>query len=382
MLEQTKLETPSTPEWPDSSVSVRAPANAGPFCREALNTWQYSLAVLPCGGADGKRPLVKWRTVTCSQSERQIKTLLARPALKSANLGIITGASGLTVIDCDTPGKRLELEALFGETPLVIGTPRGGLHLYYKSNGEHSGPLEIDGMKIDVKGLGGFIVAPPSSRTMPDGAVRGYIFVEGGWAWVEALPEIKPGALPAKFYSHAASATTQASVRTPVGERNTTLFNALRGIARDTETQADLLQKAMKINAGFSEPLQVREVEATVGSVWGYKMNGTLVAASAPALLIPLPAQSQLCKTKDGADAFMLLSVLLVSHGARARRGENFAIAAEAMMEAEKIKGWGVKRYRGAIQILMTTGLIERTHKGGARPGDTHVYSFGAALKS
>ena len=77
---------------------------------------------------------------------------------KSANLGIITGASGLTVIDCDTPGKRLELEAIFGSTPVVVATLRGGLHLYYWGNGEDSGPIKIDGMKIDVKGLGSGLI--------------------------------------------------------------------------------------------------------------------------------------------------------------------------------------------------------------------------------
>jgi hypothetical protein len=382
MPEQSTLENPTTPEWPDLTVSARKSAVGGPFGRKALNARQYGLAVLPCGGAEGKKPLTKWRTIIRPQSERQIEAMLARPSLKSANLGIITGASGITVIDCDTPGKRLELEALFGETPIVIGTPRGGLHLYYQSNGEHSGPIEIDGMKIDVKGLGGFIVAPPSMRTMPDGAVRGYNFLEGGWDWLASLPEIKPGALPAKFYRHVPSATEPASGSVPVGERNTTLFNALRSIARGTETQADLLQKALKINGGFAEPLQAREVEATVGSVWGYKESGTLVGASAPALLIPAPVQGVLCSTKNGADAFMLLGVLMVNHGARTRRGESFAIAVEAMIAAGKIKGWGVKRYRGAIQVLIASGLIARTHKGGARPGDAHVYTFGAVLTS
>jgi len=68
------------------------------------------------------------------------------------------------------------------------------------------------------------------------------------------------------------------------------------------------------------------------------------------------------------------------SHGARVRRGASFAIAAEAMMSAGKINGWGIKRYRGAIQTLLAAGLIVRKHTDGARRGDTHTNTFGVTL--
>jgi hypothetical protein len=76
----------------------------------------------------------------------------------------------------------------------------------------------------------------------------------------------------------------------------------------------------------------------------------------------------------------MLLSVLLFNHGARTRRGEDFAITAEAMQRAEVVKGWGIKRYRGATEVLMEDGLILRSYKGGARRGDAHRYVFGPGL--
>jgi Bifunctional DNA primase/polymerase, N-terminal/Primase C terminal 1 (PriCT-1) len=306
--------------------------------------------------------------------------LVSKPAFASANLGIITGASELTVIDCDTPGRREELEAIFGSADVVVATSSGGLHLYYKSNGEHSAPIDINGMKIDVKGLGGFVVAPPSTRVAADGMVRFYQFLEGGWKWVENLRAIKPGALPKKFYGSRFSDGAPLANKVGVGVRNTTLFNALLRRAKTSETRDELLREATLINDRFAQPLQTREVEATVGSVWGYKVEGQLIVPSAPKIQIPASALELLWNTANGADALMFLSVLLFNHGARARRGEDFAIAAEAMQRAEVVKGWGIKRYRGATGVLMAAGLIIQFYKGGARRGDAHRYVFGPAL--
>jgi hypothetical protein len=200
MLERSISKTSPTFKDPSPWDSTAQYPKPGPFGREAFKAWQYGLAVLPCGGEDGKRPMIKWKGITGPQPEHQINASVSQPSFKSANLGIITGASNLTVIDCGTPGKRPELEAIFGSTPVVVPTPRGGLHLYYKGNGEHSGPARIDGMQIDVKGLGGFVVAPPSTRVAADGTAQAYRFLEGGWEWLETVPAIKTGALPQRFY--------------------------------------------------------------------------------------------------------------------------------------------------------------------------------------
>ena len=379
MLDRSISKASAAFEDPPCESSA-PPPQPGPFAREAFKAWQYGLAVIPCGGEDGKKARVQWKRITGPQRERQLNAWISKPSFQSANLGIITGASGLTVIDCDTPGKRLELEAIFGVTPVVVATPRGGLHLYYRGNGENSGPIEIDGMKIDVKGLGGLVVAPPSTRIMADGPVRAYQFLEGGWEWVETLPRIKAGALPKRFDGSQLSDGDPLTDRVGIGQRNNTLFNSLLHLAKTSRTRDELLREAIAINDGFTEPLQRREVEATVGSVWRYKAEGRLIVSSAPKIHIPASALELLWNTANGADALALLSVLLFNHGARARRGEDFAIAAAAMQRAEVVKGWGIKRYRGATEVLMEAGLILRSYKGGARRGDAHRYVFGPGL--
>jgi hypothetical protein len=105
MLKRSNFKTSTTFKDPSPWDSTAQYPMPGPFGREAFKAWQYGLAVLPCGGEDGKRPLIKWKGITGPQPEHQINASVSQPSFKSANLGIITGASNLTVIDCDTPGN-------------------------------------------------------------------------------------------------------------------------------------------------------------------------------------------------------------------------------------------------------------------------------------
>jgi hypothetical protein len=79
----------------------------------------------------------------------------------SANVAIVTGsASGLVVVDLDLGADAKELEL---PSTRVIQTPSGGVHLYYRHPGREvrnsAGRLAA---KVDVRGDGGYVVAPPS----------------------------------------------------------------------------------------------------------------------------------------------------------------------------------------------------------------------------
>jgi len=106
------------------------------------------------------------------------------------NLGIITGkVSGLVVLDLDgkiyDPTFWLAGHGFNVRTP-IVSTGRGGAHVYYK----HPGGVvpngvklrEIDGVSLDVRADGGYVVAPPSLHD--SGAL--YEWANGDFSWAPA----------------------------------------------------------------------------------------------------------------------------------------------------------------------------------------------------
>lgn len=92
-----------------------------------------------------------------------------------ANVGIPTGnASGILVLDVDPDkGGRESLERLereIGELPVTyrVQTGGGGEHVYLRYPGERVGnSAGLLGPGLDVRGDGGYVVAPPSHTTGP-----------------------------------------------------------------------------------------------------------------------------------------------------------------------------------------------------------------------
>src|SRR5687767_5580732 len=99
----------------------------GAFADAAIELHARGMGVIPTGGEDGKTPLVrgwsKWRGQT-----RETVEAFARKH-PAANVGVITGLSRLTVVDCDDERTLADAESRFGHTPLVARSPRGGGHL-------------------------------------------------------------------------------------------------------------------------------------------------------------------------------------------------------------------------------------------------------------
>jgi hypothetical protein len=66
---------------------------------------------------------------------------------------------------------------------------------------------------------------------------------------------------------------------------------------------------------------------------------------------------------KHGSDAFMLLMLFRTEHGARTKRKETFRIVAEAMQQAQTLRGWNWKRITKARDALLDSGDIECVRK-------------------
>jgi hypothetical protein len=136
----------------------------------------FGLSVLPLNSL--KKPSVKWKAL---QSRKMTINEIVNCSLLE-NVGIVTGEiSGIAVIDCDTQGRA---DQFWRElpTPVVVETPRGGVHYYYRHPGQHVKTCQADG--FDIRGDGGYVAAPPT-------VVRGrqYRFRSGS----EAIrPELLP----------------------------------------------------------------------------------------------------------------------------------------------------------------------------------------------
>ena len=138
----------------------------------AIKYLDMGYSVIPLRPGD-KRPMIKWEPF---QKERPTRQMLVSwwSREPKANVGIVTGrVSDLCVIDCDTPEAYGRVSEIMGDQSApTTRTPRGGNHVlcsYEDGVTIGSDPEQ----KIDWRGEGGYIVAPPSVRS--DGAAYEWI---------------------------------------------------------------------------------------------------------------------------------------------------------------------------------------------------------------
>lgn len=352
------------------------PTNS-PFREAALILYQSGLCPIPCGGEDGKFPLVatkKWRK---RPSLAVVEAWIAAARFSGANIGILTGLSGVTVLDIDDPNHYEPLIALFGPTPLVIETPRGGFHLWYKASGERCCNLRNAGFDADIKGAGGFIVTPPSVRTAGANAGRLYTLTLGHWGDLSRLPAISAEGrrlLQEKIaYPKAVWATIQPSGKSVAsvqrGTRNNDLFSKLLRVARGVESLDDLLQEANAWNNLISDPLGADEVAATARSAWRYEIEGRNFSVHGG-----ISCSYKLVDMIGSPDAFWLFVRLMRVHNDKVASGTPFAISARAMAGANVLPGMGERRIIAARARLLKAGVLIEQHRGGYGPGDPSLY--------
>lgn len=127
---------------------------------------RFGFAVFPCK-PHGKEPLTKHGCKDATQDPKQIAAWCKR--WPKANIGIATGkASGIVCLDVDAKtGGRETLAILedengrLPEAPTVL-TGGGGLHIYFRDPGGVRNSASAIGAGLDVRGDGGYVIAPPS----------------------------------------------------------------------------------------------------------------------------------------------------------------------------------------------------------------------------
>lgn len=203
-------------------------------------------------------------------------------------IGIACGPAGLLVVDLDTAkgdqpsgdATLAELEHQVGEelpATWTVGTPSGGRHLYYRQSdgtqlGNTAGRL---GPGLDTRGVGGFVVAPPTRLRAGD-----YWLVDDHRPaplpdWFRELLVGRPRTAPSecrppkplprfgdrtrRYTEQAITGELDRIASAPEGQRNHTLFRssvalgqlAAAGLIDDDEVRRRLLEAAQgHVNAG------------------------------------------------------------------------------------------------------------------------------------
>lgn len=118
----------------------------------------------------GKHPIARaWQLNFLETPGEIMSAWAARPF---ANVGIVTGPpSGIFVLDVDPvhdgPQRLAELQQAHGALPhtFTVQTGSGGWHLYFSMAGVDFDLTNSRGslpLGLDIRGRGGFVVAPPS----------------------------------------------------------------------------------------------------------------------------------------------------------------------------------------------------------------------------
>lgn len=326
------------------------------------------LRVVPTGGEDGKRPLIrKWQSVGL----RAVEELAGRYPL--ANIGLIDGdRGGIVRVDIDDPALEDSATERFGDTPVVVSTPRGGAHFYYRANGEPR-IIGLEGEKIDILGRGGLGIAPPSIHP-----TKGpYCFRKGGLDNFERLPSIRAGSLPSDAYlpgksrgsltDNSAQCSITNDERIPKGRRGNWLLQRALRLVRSCNSLDELIDELRAENQFCFPPKSDPKVIKTANSAWRYEQDGNNWVGQEHRALI---FESEFNRLGEKPDAVTLLIKLRLAH---ASRQEGFVLA----NALAKNFGWGLPRFRYAKAALVETGLLICAHEGGEGPHDPPSFKFG-----
>lgn len=133
----------------------------GHMLNEALKYLSLGLSVIPLK-PKSKEPLIKWQ-----EYQKRFASIaevsqwwVQNP---TANIGVVTGVvSGVAVVDLDGP-EGLASAASLGLKSSVVSLTGNGRHLWYRytANSTIGNAVRI-APGIDIRGEGGFVVAPPS----------------------------------------------------------------------------------------------------------------------------------------------------------------------------------------------------------------------------
>ena len=347
---------------------------------------EHGAVAIPVRPDESRKPYMGWQYLGRALADATIDRLADK--YPDAATAIVCGPSRLTVVDLDTPDMIHDDRPLgiaiakFGETPLIVGTPKGGVHLYYASSGEPStnlrnGPLAIDG---DIRGTGGIITAPPTVRGYGPNQGKPYVLISGSVADLPHLPKVKPGVLDylqAKSDANALNNNRKGSksAHAPTGlDANASypenaLFNAMRPLAFDGATIDELIYFGRETAAA---DVSYRKIVETARNVHLWCRDHEDWRRGSGNFSLPNDVVNDLIGT---GDPFVLFTAIARAFGGKPG---SFPVSDRAMAEGGTIEDWGRsrQRYRRATKVLVERGYLVVVHVGRG-PGDPTLFQFG-----
>jgi len=236
---------------------------------------EHGIATFPL--TDSKKPAVKgWNKIGLPASKK-----FADKFTESDGLGFLTNKrNGITALDIDSHDEKVLSDALgrHGKTPIIIRTASAKWHGYYGFNGEMRRIRPWDGLPIDVLGIGGFIVAPPTRITKGD-----YAIIQGSLDDLDCLPVM--GGLDPSFYAarlDEAPSIVPDDIQDlaptfliPDGKRGDEVWRFCMRKAHSCETFDMLKAHAREFNSTRCiPPMDNDRVVAAAASAWQYTERG------------------------------------------------------------------------------------------------------------
>jgi len=230
------------------------------FAVEYLNRWKFSvIPLLP-----NKKPLIKWEEYQRRKpTEKEIRGWWTK--YPEAMVGIITGKiSNLAVIDIDTkdiPDELLGWWQYDIVLPPVVETPRGS-HYYFAYEEGVTNTVNLSGKKIDIRGEGGYVVAPPSVNE------------EGKrYKWVVSLKDGLPK-FPMKFLAnrepvspYGKNEENSENGETFIeGRRDNDLFHAAHHLIKGGMSPKDATTIVTRLASTCDPPFPINEAKTKVDS--------------------------------------------------------------------------------------------------------------------
>ncbi len=240
-----------------------------------------------CGRADctskGKHPRIRDWVTQATSDEHVVRDWWKR--LPTANIGIATGAvSSVVVLDIDPrhggDASLARLTAKHGALPSTVEatTGGGGRHLYFAHpESQVSNKVNLD-TGIDLRGDGGFVVAPPSLHASGQ---------RYEWKPGHSPEELSPALPPTWLLKPTQWVTVRWAVETvaPISEgaRNDTL-TSLAGTMRRRSMSPEAIKAALQEENSrrCDPPLPEEEVDRIASSVARYPPDTRLPVTSIP----------------------------------------------------------------------------------------------------